>query len=328
MPVDTMREKNMAAGPLSLDSHLLQISEFDVERRKKFVDLQQDDLARIAAVRAPVVQHLDEHAGAFFDYLSRLREAAELFSKRDLLDEAKRLKHEHLIAMVGDDYGKGYIEQRLKLGVLYSQVGLDSRVFLGAFHALLRSIGGRIMTHFARDPTTGFEHFMSLQKIAFFDIGIIVDVLIAERERTIKLQQEAIRELSTPTLQIRDRLLILPIIGVLDSFRAKQLTDGLLRTIRANRAKVVVMDITGVATVDSRVANHLIQTVAASRLMGAKVIITGLSAEVAQALVTLGVDLGRLNAIGDLQGGLEEAERMLGLKVIRQNGSSPQYPLD
>jgi rsbT co-antagonist protein RsbR len=160
---------------------------------------------------------------------------------------------------------------------------------------------------------------MSLQKIAFFDIGIISDVLIAERERTITLQQEAIRELSTPTLQIRDRLLILPIIGVLDTNRAKQLTEGLLRAIRANRAKVVVMDVTGVATVDSKVADHLIRTMEAARLMGATVVLTGLSAEVAQSLVTLGVDLSKLNAVGDLQGGLEEAERMLGYGLVRLN---------
>jgi rsbT co-antagonist protein RsbR len=76
------------------------------------------------------------------------------------------------------------------------------------------------------------------------------------------------------------------------------------------------MDVTGVAAVDSKVANHLIQTVAAARLMGASVIVTGLSADVAQALVALGVDLTRINTIGDLQGGLEEAERMLGYKVV------------
>jgi rsbT co-antagonist protein RsbR len=76
------------------------------------------------------------------------------------------------------------------------------------------------------------------------------------------------------------------------------------------------MDITGVGAVDSKVANHLIQTVAAARLMGTTVIITGLSGEVAQALVTLGVDLTKLNTVGDLQGGLEEAERMLGLQVV------------
>src|SRR5437899_848158 len=138
---------------------------------------------------------------------------------------------------------------------------------------------------------------------------------VQERERIIRQQQEAIRELSTPVLQVRERLLILPIIGVIDSQRARQLTEQLLRGIRNNRAKVVVVDITGVPTIDSTVANHLVQTVEASRLMGASVIITGLSSEIAQTLVTIGVDLSKVNAVGDLQGGIEEAERLLGYTV-------------
>jgi len=140
---------------------------------------------------------------------------------------------------------------------------------------------------------------------------------VQERERIIREQQEAIRELSTPVLQVRERLLILPIIGVIDPQRARQLTEQLLRGIRSNRAKVVVIDITGVPAVDSTVANHLVQTVDASRLLGATVIVTGLSAEIAQTLVTSGVDLARMKTVGDLQGGIEEAERLLGYEIIR-----------
>jgi rsbT co-antagonist protein RsbR len=143
---------------------------------------------------------------------------------------------------------------------------------------------------------------------------------VDERERVIRQQQDAIRELSTPVLPVRERLLILPIIGVLDSERARQLTEQLLAAIRTHRAKVVVIDITGAPDVDEAVANHLVRTVDAARLMGASAIITGLSPEIARTLVTIGVDLSKMNTIGDLQGGLEEAERLLGYTVTRQNG--------
>lgn len=139
---------------------------------------------------------------------------------------------------------------------------------------------------------------------------------VQERERVIREQQEAIRELSTPVLQVRERLLILPMIGVIDPQRSRQLTEQLLRSIRTSRAKVVVIDITGVAALDSKVANHLVQTVEASGLLGATVIVTGLSPEIAQTLVTIGVDLGKMKTVGDLQGGIEEAERLLGYKVV------------
>ena len=113
------------------------------------------------------------------------------------------------------------------------------------------------------------------------------------------------------------RLRIAPIIGVLDDQRARKLTEQLLGGIRRHRAKVVVIDITGVPDLDAEVANHLVQTVDASRLMGAGVIITGLSPEIAQTLVTIGVDLTKMNTVGDLQGGIEEAERQLGFRVGR-----------
>ncbi len=141
---------------------------------------------------------------------------------------------------------------------------------------------------------------------------------VEERERVIRQQQDSIRELSTPVLPVRERLLILPIIGVLDTERARQLTEQLLLGIRTHRARVVVIDITGAPDIDEAVANHLVRTVDASRLMGASVIITGLSPEIAQTLVTIGVDLSKMNTIGDLQGGLEEAERLLGYRRLQR----------
>jgi len=298
------------------DAHLRQLLDYDPERRRRFVDLQAIDLEYIAKLKGGVIQHVDEHVEAFFAYLDGLPEAHGLFAGPGTRNEAIRMKRDHMIAMVGGEYGKDYVEQRVVLGIMFSRAGLDARMFLGGFHALQRSLGDRIMAS-TEASMPSFDRLSSLNKVLFFDLAIIVDVLIADRESTIAQQQEAIRELSTPALQIRDRLLILPIIGVLDTHRARQLTEGLLRAIRDNRAKVVVMDVTGVATVDTKVANHLLQTIAASRLMGAEVIITGLSGEVAQSLVTLGVDLTKLNAVGDLQGGLELAERLLGYELVR-----------
>jgi rsbT co-antagonist protein RsbR len=302
------------AGSHPIHARALEISAQDVERRKQFVGLDRSDLARIATIKDIVARKADDFTEVFFDRLRSIPEAAALFARADVLGEAKRLKRDHLIAMVSGTYDKAYVDQRLALGMLYGKAGLDVRVFLGAFHHLMRAVGAAVMQAGA-DPAAAFESFMSLKKVGFLDIGIIVDVMIAERERVISLQQQAISELSTPVLQIRDGLLLLPIIGTIDSARAKQLTEGLLHAIRANRARFAVMDITGVAAVDSKVANHLVQTVAAARLMGATVIVTGLSAEVAQAVVALGVDLRSITTVGDLQGGLELADRLLANKA-------------
>ena len=189
---------------------------------------------------------------------------------------------------------------------------------------LLRDVLARSLFQKYAGDLTLLDHVLDAYEPAANRIANTVAVsFVDERERIIRQQQDAIRELSTPVLQVRERLLILPIIGVLDTERARQLTEQLLTGIRTHRAKVVVIDTTGVPDVDESVANHLVQTVDASRLMGASVIITGLSAEIAQTLVTIGVDLSKMHTIGDLQGGIEEAERLLGFTVIRTNNPAP-----
>ncbi|WP_199189496.1 protoglobin domain-containing protein [Trinickia dabaoshanensis] len=296
--------------------HQMGLTSGAIERRKQIVGLTPVDLERIETIKDVVLRELDDYAAAFFDHLAKLEEARPLIENRALAERARQLKLEHLRGLVSGDYGERYVEQRIELGLLYAAAGLDTRVFLGAFLNLLRHIGTQIVRHANRAPVDAFEAFMSLKKVAFFDLGLIVDVLVFERERIIRQQQDAIRELSTPVLQLRDRLLLLPIIGVIDTYRARLITESLLEAIRSNRAKMVVMDITGVATIDSRVANHILQTVTAARLMGAKVIVTGISAPVAQSLVALGIELGGLDTVGDLQGGIELAERNLGYRVI------------
>ena len=192
--------------------------------------------------------------------------------------------------------------------------GVDTDEVLGIV-LLLRDILARsLFVHYQDNPDL-LHRILDAYEPAANRIAVTVGVsFVEERERVIREQQEAIRELSTPVLQVRDRLVVLPVIGMLDSQRARQLTEQLLGAIQANRARVVVLDITGVATIDLTVANHLVQAVEAARLMGASAIITGISSKIAQTLVDLGVDLEQMRTVGDLQGGLEEAERLLGYR--------------
>jgi rsbT co-antagonist protein RsbR len=286
------------------------ITESDIARRKQFVGLGADDLERLASMRELITQHVDELTDAFFRHLAGVSEAKVLLGYRELTNEARALKRAHLIEMTQGTYELSYVEQRIKLGLLYGRVGLGPRVFVGAFAQVIARAGELIMKD-SRDPAEGFQRFLSFQKLAFFDIGIHTDAATHERDRTIGRQSEAIRELSTPVLQIRERLLLLPLIGLIDTHRAQLVTEKLLHAIRETRARVVVIDVTGVATIDTKVANHLMQTVTAARLMGARAIVSGVSADVAQSMVALGVETAPFHTVGDLQGGLEDAERLL-----------------
>lgn len=207
------------------------------------------------------------------------------------------------------DGAQTYATKMAERGVLR---GMTAEQIIGGLLTLRDVYGRSLSVRYQGNMKRLSEALDVYEPVANKILSIVALAFIEEREKVVRQQQEAIRELSTPVLQLRQGVLVQPVIGVIDTQRARQLTEGLLRAIRANRAKAVVMDITGVPGVDSKVANHLLQTVQAARLMGASVIVTGLSAEVAQTLVAIGVDLSKLHTLGDLQSGIEEAERLVG----------------
>lgn len=301
----------MAKGPITEQTVMANvgITAAEIERRKQYVGLRPDDLSRLAEIRDLITKNVDALVDAFFSHLAPLPEAKVLMSYEELTRQARELKRAHVLEMVSGKYDLAYAEQRIRLGLLYGRVGLETKVFVGAFQHMLSRAGEIINAAFPKD---GFARYESLQKIAFLDIGLHTDVLIHERERVIGTQSEAIKELSTPVLQIRERMLLMPLIGVIDTHRARMITENLLHCVREARAKVVVIDVTGVATIDSKVANHLMQTVTAARMMGAQTVVTGVTADVAQSMVALGIEMTPFKTVGDLQGGVEYAERLLG----------------
>jgi rsbT co-antagonist protein RsbR len=147
---------------------------------------------------------------------------------------------------------------------------------------------------------------------------------VAQRERlqqeVIEAQRTALQELSTPIIPVMERIIVMPLVGSIDSMRARDITRALLVGIRQHRAKVVIMDITGVAVVDSGVADHLNKTIQAARLKGARTIVTGISDAVAETIVDLGIDWGGVETLGDLQTGLITALSSLGIDLRRSSG--------
>jgi rsbT co-antagonist protein RsbR len=138
---------------------------------------------------------------------------------------------------------------------------------------------------------------------------------LQEASTTQAQLREAIQELSTPIIPLYTGILAVPLVGRVDSQRAQALTEAMLEAIAREQAEIVLLDITGVAVVDTNVANHLMQTARAAALLGSQVVLVGISAEVAQTLVQLGLDLGQLVTLSNLQSGLEYALSRQGLAI-------------
>jgi PAS domain S-box-containing protein len=135
--------------------------------------------------------------------------------------------------------------------------------------------------------------------------------LVSERTHTIQQQTEEILELSTPVMEVMESVIVVPLIGMLDSGRAQRFTDVLLRRVADTDAAVALVDITGVPTIDTQTAQHLIEAVDAVRLLGARVVLTGVRPAIAQSLVHLGIDLSDLTTRSSLAAGLRVAQEMV-----------------
>jgi rsbT co-antagonist protein RsbR len=132
----------------------------------------------------------------------------------------------------------------------------------------------------------------------------------------IEQQRQSIAELQTPVIQVWDRILALPIVGGLDTARTQEMNEALLDKIVQTSSEVVILDITAVPVVDTAIAKHLLETVSAARLLGAEVLIVGLSTRTALTLVHLGLDLAGVTTRTTMARGLELAFARLGLEVV------------
>lgn len=164
--------------------------------------------------------------------------------------------------------------------------------------------------------------FASAREALLMLAGIFNDVLVEVfhiylegKESTIQAQQEELRQTSTPITEIWDGVLTLPIIGSLDSSRTMVVMEKLLSRIESDRARMVVIDVTGVMAIDTQVSHHLIQMIRAIGLMGADAILTGIRPEIARALTSLNIDLGGVTTRSKLSEGLKEAFRRMRVQV-------------
>ncbi len=189
---------------------------------------------------------------------------------------------------------------------------------------LMRSDGTEIWLRTSKIPLMDAAG-QSIGILGVYDDITVSKLAVAERDhlqqQIIEAQRQALAELSTPIIPIMDRIIVMPLVGAIDTARSRDIMRSLLSGISQYRAQVAILDITGVPVVDSGVADHLNRTIQAARLKGAQTIITGISDAVAETIVDLGIDWGEIETLRDLQTGLVMALERIGVRLVqRSNG--------
>jgi rsbT co-antagonist protein RsbR len=187
--------------------------------------------------------------------------------------------------------------------------------------SLKQALFSALRSEFGGDPTALADEIW-LANLLMDELGLLTtDAFQKSREEVILRQQKELLELSTPVVRLWENVLALPLIGTLDSARTQVVMQNLLDAIVQTRSDYAIIDITGVPIVDTLVAQHLLKTVAAARLMGADCLISGIRPQIAQTIIHLGVDLSEVTTKATLADAFEVALRRSGHKVVRQDAA-------
>ena len=255
----------------------------------------------------------------------------DLFSNDNLREQSDELLNELLNAITDKNIAESFESADFeKVREVLSGISIsrarhgfsprDTGIYVFSLKEALQQV---LQDEIKNDPPLLYQSVLAVNKL-MDSLGIVTfETFIKGREEVILRQTDEITEISTPVIRVWDGILALPIIGTLDSARTQVVMENLLQEIVESGSSIAILDISGVPTVDSLVAQHLIKTVAATKLLGAECIISGIRPEIAQTVVHLGIDLSTVITKATLAAALKHAFTMLRLEVKRIQKEKP-----
>lgn len=294
------------------------LDDHDIQERLEFLDISEEDQSRIRSI-SPYLRTVSKQvADIFYDKLQKVPELRGLLEGR--IDRLKATQAAYFEDLLDGKIGPDYVASRVKVGQTHERVGLKPKWYLGAFN-MYQQLTARMLresSEMMKNPLAAWDAAMSLTKLVFFDMTVAIDTYIDAVMDTVRTQEAALRELSAPVIEVWDGVLVLPVIGTVDTRRAQEITESLLNTVVERRARVAIIDITGLPVMDTSTANHLFKAVRAVELLGTIPVVTGIRPAIAQTVINFGMDTSTLRTRARLVDGLKYALEIIGQTVVSE----------
>ena len=276
--------------------------------------ISDDDLRVINAFGKHIIPKLENYVTSFYDWLRTQPEFEQFFSDPDKLAQVQKQQVAYWQEFLNARIDEEYVQKRRTIGEVHARIGLPLTVYFAAMNFSLRIFieemyDGKLS---AKDYSTAVR---AVTKLMHVDTAVVVDTFMKLTKQTISEQSEALMEMSTPVTALWEDILMLPVVGIIDSKRSQDIMNAMLSKISATQSKIIILDISGVAIVDTAVANHLIKITRATKLMGCECLISGISPTIAQTVVELGIDVGDVQTTATLRDALQIAFKNTGVEI-------------
>ena len=283
----------------------------DVLRTLAKFSLGDREVAQVREAGDLLRDDIPDLINAFYDWLSQQDEFSIFFSD-DVrsLERVKALQTDFWTAFFHASLDDRYFASRRHIGAVHAHIELPNDVFCASMSTMHSLILAKLRTR--AEAVKVQEMDAAVSKLMFLDTYLVLDEIAQIQGEKIIAHGKSLQELSTPVTPIWEGILLLPLLGIIDSSRTQDIMQKTLAKIAETRSKIFVMDISGVAAVDTAVANQLIKITKATQLMGCESIISGISPSISQTLVELGVNVGEVKTTATLRDALELGLRTLG----------------
>lgn len=291
-------------------------SAVDIEEILQKFQIEPADLDRIRAAGVVLRPQLDAVIAEFYAWMPSQKEYETFFGQNPKrLERVMALQKTHWITFFDANINHAWFAARVHVGAMHAHINLHNDMYFGAMSQMARLMVARL--HATGDALpNALSVAESVMKLVFLDSFVVIEEIARSQRDRIAASSQALMELSTPVTPIWEGILLLPLLGIVDSSRTQEIMNKTLNEISRTRARVFVMDISGVSAMDTAVANQLMKVTRATRLMGCETILSGISPAIARTLVELGVNLGEVRTTATLRDSFEIALRVVGVSAL------------
>lgn len=280
--------------------------------------ISDEQLSTLRTYSDEALPKIEESLDHFYDWMAEHPDLMSYFHDDEALAHVRHMQQRYWKRFMLADVTDDYLEDRRRIGAVHARIGLPVMFYMAGVSMVyneLIAMGKELISDHSRSEELG--HCMA--DLLHLDAALICQSFVDKRDEMLNEQSQAVMAMSTPVTEIWDGILLLPIVGLVDSKRSEDIMNAVLTSVSNFKAKEFILDISGVGVVDTAVANYLINISKATSLMGCKATISGISPAISKTIIQLGIDIANLETTSTMMDALSKAFENQGV-VLKSTG--------